>query len=82
MTRDELTAQMLALAEVTEVTQPMDPDALAEVLLLELAESWDSLPESTRAVVMGVATDLKRYGADEAFADLHATALMRDLRAG
>jgi hypothetical protein len=73
MTRDKLAQFMRSLPNI-DTPMPMNPDAMAETLLLELENSWDLLPKTTQAAMLGVATNLKRYGVDEAFTDLHSTA--------
>lgn len=73
MTRDKLAQFMRSLPNIDNPL-PMNPDAMAETLLLELENSWDLLPKTTQAAMLDVATNLKRHGIDEAFTDLHSTA--------
>lgn len=61
MTRDEVTQIMFNIfARDGGVHRwNYDESTLADVLVGELAERWEMLPEVTRATMLGVAYDLK-----------------------
>jgi hypothetical protein len=39
-------------------------NAMADCVIKELAQSWDALPDSTKAIMLGVAYDLKVQSAE------------------
>lgn len=75
MTQDEITNQMIALSKA-----PGFPDfngsVMGDALASELADNWDNLPESTKAIMLGVATALKKQFADELISGIKADMAM------
>lgn len=57
-----------------------DMGTLAEVLIDELAESWDLIPERTRAVMMGAAFDLAVQDLKLRDADIEAALVIESLK--
>lgn len=79
MDRDQLDEKMFALLE-SDGFPSFDAGSMGDALLYELEKTWDVLPESTRAVMLGVATCLKKHYADELVSDLSAQAVINSLR--
>lgn len=57
-----------------------DMGTLAEVLINELAESWEQIPERTRAVMMGAAFDLVVQDLTLQEADIAAALVIEGLK--
>lgn len=57
-----------------------DMGTLAEVLINELAESWELIPERTRAIMMGAAFDLVVQDLKLQEADIEAALVIEGLK--
>ncbi|MDO8776249.1 MAG: hypothetical protein Q7K57_47580 [Burkholderiaceae bacterium] len=57
-----------------------DMGTLAEVLINELAENWDQIPERTRAIMMGAAFDLVVQNLKLQEADIEAALVIEGLK--
>lgn len=57
-----------------------DMGTLAEVLINELAESWELIPERTRAIMMGAAFDLVVQDLTLREADIEAALVIESLK--
>lgn len=57
-----------------------DLGTLAEVLISELAENWERIPERTRAVMMGAAFDLVVQDLKLQEADIEAALVIEGLK--
>lgn len=57
-----------------------DMGTLAEVLINELAESWEQIPERTRAIMMGAAFDLVMQDLKLQDADIEAALVIEGLK--
>lgn len=79
MTSNELTLRILGLYKSPDLPA-YDPDALAQAMFEELIISWDDLPETTQAVMLGVASVLKREAANAMLSDLQAAEIVERLR--
>jgi hypothetical protein len=79
MTSNELTLRILGLYKPLGLPA-YDPDALAQAMFEELIISWDDLPETTQALMLGVASVLKREAAGAMLSDLQAAEIVERLR--
>lgn len=85
MTNEELNHKMLTLvkSEGFPTFEPnKDAGTIADVLLNELEQNWDVLPTDTRAVMLAVATSLKKYYADNLLADMVSDQTLNKMRGG
>lgn len=57
-----------------------DMGTLAEVLINELAENWERIPERTRAIMMGAAFDLVVQDLKLREADIEAALVIEGLK--
>ncbi|SFI31135.1 hypothetical protein [Nitrosomonas sp. Nm34] len=83
MTQDELNEKMLVFLESLskeDELPPFDPAALADVLLDELEENWDTLPDKTRSIMIGVAALLNKHYADELISEIIIDDFLRKIR--
>ncbi|MES2414624.1 MAG: hypothetical protein V4614_12530 [Pseudomonadota bacterium] len=77
MSRDEVVFMLLnRFAEDGPSARPeSDMDAMAEVLIDELSDQWNAMPNSTKAVLLGVTYDLKKHAAESRSAAASPTAI-------
>lgn len=59
---------------------PFDPGAMGDTLILELEDSWHAMPDTTKAVMLGVAVELKRHYANGMWADIEAEHFVEQLK--
>jgi hypothetical protein len=66
MSRDEVVFILLnRFAEDGATARPeADMDAMAETLIDELSDQWHAMPNSTKAVLLGLTYDLKKHAAE------------------
>ena len=79
--KQEIERRFLALMHADEFG-PLNTDYLGDVLMVELEHQWYTLPDSTRAVLLGVGTELKRHHAVGVLADTHAAQIVADMKGG
>ncbi|MES2401076.1 MAG: hypothetical protein V4573_13890 [Pseudomonadota bacterium] len=65
MSRDEVVFILLnRFAEEGATARPeSDMDTMAETLIDELSDQWHAMPNSTKAVLLGLTYDLKKHAA-------------------
>jgi hypothetical protein len=76
--RDEINRHMFALIKSHHFGQ-FDAGAMGDTLLLELEESWQTIPDTVKAVMLGVAAELKRQYSDEMISNIKATQIVNKL---
>ncbi len=66
MSRDEVLFILLnRFAEDGPMARPeCDMDSMAETLIDELSDQWHAMPNSTKAVLLGLTYDLKKHAAE------------------
>ncbi|MES2512037.1 MAG: hypothetical protein V4625_19090 [Pseudomonadota bacterium] len=66
MSRDEVVFILLnRFAEDGPTARPeADVDTMAETLIDELSAHWNTMPSSTKAVLLGLTYDLKKHAAE------------------
>jgi hypothetical protein len=62
--REQLTRRTLELAH-SDGLPHFNPGVLGEILLFELEENWDRIPDITKGILLGVAASLIKQYADE-----------------
>jgi hypothetical protein len=72
MTNRELIDEHLMAALLRKPIADFCTGTLGDTLLSELEDSWDLLPETTKAVMLGVAAEMKRHYANSIFSDMMA----------
>lgn len=77
--KDEIECHILALLNA-DGFGPFNPGVMGDTLLSELEDSWHVMPDTTKAIMLGVAAELKRNFADDVMAGIKATQVVNRLR--